>query len=138
MVALSGRYSNPFGDRSTEGAATNDDPPDHRQRQTQRRLTDDQVDDLVSRYEGGSTMPELVAEFRVHRTTVSGLLHKRGVETRVLDRRMTDDDVHLAASLYESGESLAKIGKRFGVYDTTVLREFRKAGVPTRPRRGAQ
>lgn len=138
-MALSGRYSNPLRNRSTEGEgeAISEAPPEHRQRQTHRRLTDDQVDDLVSRYQGGCTIPELVAEFQIHRTTVSGLLKKRGVETRVLRRRMTDADVELAASLYSTGESLAAIGKRFGVYDSTVLREFRKAGIETRPRPGS-
>lgn len=137
-MALSGRYSNPLHNRPTEGEAINEAPPEHRQRQTHRRLTDDQVDDLVSRYQGGCTIPELVAEFQIHRTTVSRLLHKRGVETRVLHRRMTDDDVQWAATLYAGGESLATIGKRFGVHDSTVLREFRKADISTRPRRGAE
>lgn len=142
MVALSGRYSNPLGDRvpgsSPDEGRADDDPPPPRSRTRHRhwRLSEQQVDDLVAGYLNGRTVAELVTEFGVHRATVSALLHKRGVETRVLPRRMTDDDVRLAADLYRSGESLAMLGRRFGVCDSTVLREFRKAGVPTRPRQG--
>lgn len=136
MVALSGRYSNPL-DRLHHNRDTGDEPPEHRQRQAHRRLTEEQVDSLVEGYQSGSTIRDLVAEFGVHRTTVTGLLAKRGVETRVVKRRLTDDDVRLAASMYRSGESLATIGRRLGVCDSTVLREFRKAGIATRPRRGS-
>jgi len=105
-------------------------------RQTQRRLTAEQVEALVEEYANGASVPVLAKEFEVHRTTVMHHLAREGVPRRACVRRLTDDDVMEAAGYYRNGESLATVAARFGVNPATVAREFARARVETRPRKG--
>jgi predicted DNA-binding protein YlxM (UPF0122 family) len=101
-----------------------------RSRQHQHRLTTEQVDQLVERYQAGESSNRLAAEFEVHRTTISTNLAARNVRTRY---RLLDDDLAGATRLYESGWSLARVAKQFGVSPGTILNCFKRAGVATRP-----
>lgn len=99
----------------------------------QRRLTDREVDDLVTQYEAGSTIDTLAQEFKIHRTTVMAHLERRGVpgrSTRKLSHRMVIE----AARRYAGGETLAEIAAAFRVAPSTLTRELRLAGTPIRPR----
>ncbi|HEY8791039.1 MAG TPA: helix-turn-helix domain-containing protein [Actinopolymorphaceae bacterium] len=51
-------------------------------KQTQRRLTLEQQTELVRRYEAGAQMSYLAKHFGVHRSTVSAILKRHGVEPR--------------------------------------------------------
>ncbi|MDZ7733900.1 MAG: helix-turn-helix domain-containing protein [Acidimicrobiia bacterium] len=105
-------------------------------RAPRRRLTGNEVDQLVAAYEAGASMTEVAALYHIHHTTVLLHLRRRGVPTRANVRKLTDQDAHRAARYYQSGESLATVGKRFGVDAQTIRREFAKAGLETRPRPG--
>lgn len=135
-MALSGHYSNPVVDSTTDESPGQSAMPSREQRQKQVRLGQLQVDELVSLYQQGQTIRQLVEHFGVHKTTVSDHLKRRGVATRVVERRLSDADVAKAAELYQAGQSLAQVAQHFGVYDTTIYREFKKADIPTRPRLG--
>jgi hypothetical protein len=97
-------------------------------------LSEARVDELVARYEAGATVPVLIEEFRIHRSTVLNHLKRRGVHTRVKRRVLTDQQVAEAAKQYRAGDSLATIGKRYGVVAGTVRRELIKIGVEMRPK----
>jgi len=97
----------------------------------QRRLTDTDIDDLVSVYEAGSTIEAVALEFGVHRTTVMTNLERRGVPRRTT-RRLSDHMVTEAARLYSSGETLAEIAEHLGIAPSTLTRELRLAGTPIR------
>jgi hypothetical protein len=105
-----------------------------RPRQRQVRLTRQQLDELVERYQAGACVRELVSYFGVHRVTVVGHLKQRGVERRGHVRKLTDAQVQQAVQSYQAGESLARIGARYQVHSETIRREFRKVGVATRSR----
>ena len=45
-------------------------------------LTSDEKDDVVAKYESGMTMKSIASFYNCHRSTVSNLLRKRGVEIR--------------------------------------------------------
>jgi len=108
-----------------------------RVKQVQRRLTPDEVVDLVRRYQAGETAELLAAAFQIHRTTVTAHLQRNGIQRRGGGRRvLAASDVQVAAELYEAGQSLASIGRQFDVHHTTVANELRQAGVEIRPRRG--
>ena len=102
----------------------------------QRRLSDHDVNELVSAYLEGSSIHAQAARLGVNRTTIINHLDRRGVQRRKVVRKMTDRSVLQAAKRYDSGESLKMVATRFGVDARTLAREFKRAGVQTRPRRG--
>lgn len=102
----------------------------------QRRLTEHDVDEIVSAYRDGSSIDSLAAQLGVHRTTIIHHLDRRGIERRKVVRKMTDDFVRQAARRYESGGSLKAVASQFDIDARTLAREFQRAGVPVRPRRG--
>jgi lambda repressor-like predicted transcriptional regulator len=81
-------------------------------------------------------VPDLVAQFGIHRTTVLAHLQRRGIGRRAQQRKLPDAQVEEASRLDQAGMSLAELGQRFDVNPATVNKELRRAGVPIRPRRG--
>lgn len=79
-------------------------------------------------------MYELGRRFNIHRTTVSGILHRHGVTMR--GTGLTPEQIDEAVKLYEDGWSLARIGKHLGVNDMTVRSRLLERGVKLRPRPG--
>ena len=100
-------------------------------RQKQRRLTSEEIERVVERYQAGESANLLAAELGVHRTTIVGHLKRRGVSTRY--KIIAEADLAEAVRLYEEGWSLARVGEQFGVSAHTVLSAFRAAGIATRP-----
>jgi lambda repressor-like predicted transcriptional regulator len=123
-----------------EGHETADSGPDHGSGQGalkqrgrlsnpgQRRLTDTGIDDLVARYEAGSTIEILANTFGIHRTTVMAHLERRGVSRRS-PGKLTDEMVAEAGRRYVSGETLAQIAAHLGVAPSTLTRELRLAQI---------
>mgnify|MGYP000885622684 FL=1 len=116
-----GRYSNPPSSSPT--------------RRVQRRLTPDEVDDILEAYVNGEPIRDIAFRHGVHRTTVLGHVTRRGLPRRS-DQAWTDQELQTAARLYASGKSLATVGQHFGIDAATVANRFRRAGVPIRARRG--
>jgi transposase-like protein len=118
-------------------AGQKDDRPSsrpHQSRQFQRRLSANEVAELVAAHDEGATQKDLAARFGIYRTTVAAHLDRAGIT----DRRgaMTPEQVGEAIDLYNEGWSLARIAKHFGVYPTSIYYWLRKDGVTLRPRRG--
>jgi hypothetical protein len=105
-----------------------------RRRQSQHRLTTEQIDALVAGYERGLTLQELAGSFAIHPRTVARHLNSRAVKIR--GRKLSKDQLTRAAQLYESGWSLVQLGKEFGVYPQSIWYRLRRAGFETRPRNG--
>jgi hypothetical protein len=101
--------------------------PDRRRPGRARQLDDKQVRQLIAGYTDGATVYELGDRFRINRRTVSGILHRSGVEMR--RRGLSPEQVDEAVRLYEAGWSLARVGERMGVDATTVLKRLREQGV---------
>ena len=87
-------------------------------------------------YQAGITLQELGAAFGLHRTTVSGILKRAGVNVRY--RSLGSKDIELAIELYESGLSLVKVADRLSCNGGTVWRAFKQQGVVTRDCQGRQ
>jgi DNA-binding CsgD family transcriptional regulator len=85
-VELLGRYSNwtSWADRvrSIDRRGPDRTEARARTRGTARRLTEDEVTELVTDYEGGATVYDLAKRFKIHRNTVSGHLHLRDIKMR--------------------------------------------------------
>lgn len=99
-------------------------------RQTQRRLTPQQVEQLVAEYRASADMKELAARWSLHRTTVAGHLRKVGVELR--RQGVPADRLHEAIRLYNGGWSLRRLAERYDCDDETVRQALKRAGLQLR------
>jgi DNA-directed RNA polymerase specialized sigma24 family protein len=138
-VELLGRYSNPdivsrlqrlLAGQNADRASNR--PVRSHRRQTQVRLTDEELDVVIAAYERGLTLAELASTFGADRRTLANRLERRGIPRR--GRRLTDRQIDEAATLYEQGWSLARIAERFGVYPQSIRHRLQQAGVALRPR----
>jgi len=111
-------------------------PQPARKLQQQRRLPADIVQQLVFRYQSGSTVVQVAKEFGINRETALDHLKRAGIARRPHVRKLTDQLVQKAADLYATGLSLKNVAKQFNVNETTIRNEFTRAGNEVRPRRG--
>jgi lambda repressor-like predicted transcriptional regulator len=102
-------------------------------RQNQIRLDPHQAAALAAGYRDGMTIKELAQQYGVHRTTVTELLRRHGVELR--QPGLAPENILAAARLYGEGWSLARLGAKYSVDPVTVWRVLRAAGVIMRPAR---
>lgn len=138
-VEVMGSYSNPslVSRIGIILAGQRDERPSsrpHQSRQFQRRLSVEEIAELVEAYEQGATQQELAVCFGIHRTTVASHLDAHGFANR--RGGMTAEQVTEAMQLYADGWSLARIGKRYRAYPSSVWYWLRKNGVTLRPRQG--
>jgi lambda repressor-like predicted transcriptional regulator len=99
-------------------------------RQNQIRLKARDANALGAAYRDGQTVKELAQQYGVHRTTVTELLRRHGVERPHVG--LANEQVLEACHLYSEGWSLARLGRRFSVDSTTVWRALRAAGMTMR------
>lgn len=108
-------------------------PPSPRPvRQSQRRLSPEELRQLLEGYHAGVPVTELVTRYRINRTTLFDHARKAGGSRRY--PKLSAEDVAHAARMYTEGKSLLVIGDHFGVANTTVRRALAEAGVAIRPR----
>lgn len=100
-------------------------------KQHQKRLDDGEIEELAVAYRAGSTVYELAKQFGCHRTTISGCLHRQGIQMRRLP--LTEDQVNEAERLYLAGHSLALVSEKVGANASTVRSRLLKRGVAMRP-----
>jgi DNA-binding CsgD family transcriptional regulator len=101
-----------------------------RTRQAQRRLTSEQIDQLVGDYEAGDSMQNLARIWRLHRTTVADHLRRAGVVVR--DRGIPAEKIDEAIRLYSEGCSCQRLAKLYGCNSETVRQALKRAGVSLR------
>lgn len=104
--------------------------PGHIKAPIQRRLTADQVAELVAEYQAGADMKELAVRWQVHRTTVAGHLRRAGVELR--RQGLSEDQLGEAVRLYGEGRSLQWLAERYGCDAETVRTCLKREGVARR------
>jgi hypothetical protein len=102
----------------------------HAARQAQVRLDPHQARALATSYRHGKATKELAEQFGIHRTTVTTILQRLGVELR--QKGLSDEQVGEACRLYPEGWSLVRLAERYDVTDTTVRRYLLLAGVVMR------
>ena len=99
---------------------------------TARQLREEEIDKLVTAFEGGVSIRKLAAKFGIYRTTVGQHLRARGVDTH--NFALQPEDVAAAAKLYESGWSVAQLAKRYKVGNETMRARLVTAGIEMRGR----
>lgn len=80
--------------------------------------------EIVAAYEGGATVYDLEAKYRVDRDRVSKLLKGAGV--RVRDHERVEVDVARAAELQAQGLNLTDVAKAMGIGRTKLVRARRE------------
>jgi hypothetical protein len=95
-----------------------------------KRLDAPSVAELIDGYRGGAKIKDLAQRFGVHRTTVTCLLRRHGVQSRPVG--LSPGQIDDATRFYREGWSLAKLGDKFGVDDMTVRRYLLLADVAIR------
>jgi len=100
------------------------------QRQAQRRLTPEQVEQLVADYQVGASMKELAAKWQLHRTTVAAQLRRAGMQLR--RRGISADQLPDVTRLYGEGWSCQRLAERYDCDDETVRQVLKQAGVKLR------
>jgi DNA-directed RNA polymerase specialized sigma24 family protein len=105
-------------------------------RQVQRRLSPEQVAQLIADYQAGASMEELAAQWQLHRTTVAAQLRRAGVELR--RQGLPAERMDEAVRLYGEGWSCQRLAERYNCDDETVRQVLKRAGVSIRPPRGQE
>lgn len=101
-----------------------------RPRQQQRRLTPEQVGQLVAEYLVGDDMKTLATRWQLHRTTVASHLAKAGVELR--RQGIADPQLGEAIGLYNERWSCVRLTERYDCNGETVRQRLKTAGVQLR------
>jgi transposase-like protein len=101
-----------------------------RQRQSQRRLTPEQVQQLVDEYEAGTGVQDLAARWAIHRTTVAAQLRQAGVRLR--RQGLSEETLDQAIHLYNEGWSCQRLAERYDCNNTTVWKALQQVGVRLR------
>ena len=98
-----------------------------------RKLAQVQVDELLSLYQAGESLPSLAARYGIHRGTVKDHLRRSGVAIRPGNQaKLSDADKDELATLYENGLSIHKLALQFGVTDNPVHNALKERGVMMR------
>lgn len=103
-------------------------------RRLRRRLSPQQIEELVTRYNAGEDTPALSRAHGISRGGLRKLLLAQGVSFR--KQPMTPEDVERATCLYENGMSIKQVVERVGYSFGTVRRMLHENGVAVRERGG--
>jgi predicted transcriptional regulator len=98
--------------------------------QQQKRLTKDEIKQIISGYQNGATVYELAAQLGRHRNTISKVLKRNGIRPTI----ELDIDIQTITTLYNNGCKIADIAQRFNVSDEAIRRRLLENGVKMRTR----
>jgi DNA-directed RNA polymerase specialized sigma24 family protein len=99
-------------------------------RQVQRRLTPEQVEQLVLDYQAGNSMQKLARSWHLHRTTVAEHLRRAGVAVR--QRGIPIAQLGEAGRLYGEGWSCQRLAERYRCDEETVRQALKQHKVQMR------
>jgi DNA-binding CsgD family transcriptional regulator len=99
-------------------------------RQVQRRLTPEQVEQLVIEYQSGKSMQELARSWHLHRTTVVEHLRRAGVSIR--QRGIPPESLDESIGLYMAGWPCRRLAERYHCDDETVRQTLKRVGIKLR------
>ena len=101
--------------------------------QHQKRLTDEEITDIITAYQNGKTTYELADEYGCNRNAISSNLKKHGI-TVYKDKATAKLDIEQVSLLYTDKNTVAQIAKRFHVSSSTILRCLRNQKIQLRSR----
>jgi Mor family transcriptional regulator len=111
-------------------------PPAHQVHRLSGRLEQNQIEEIVRRYEAGESARSLASEFEIAPSALLRLLRERNVVVR--RQVVTSDQEQLMARDYEAGMTVVELKEKHGLSHGAVLRALHRVGVEMRakaPRR---
>lgn len=105
-------------------------------RRLRRRLSPQQIEEIIVRYNAGEDTPALSRAYGISRGGLRKLLLAEGVSFR--KQPMTPEDANRAIQLYERGLTIAEVVDRVGYSFSTVRRMLHARGVVVRERGGRE
>ena len=99
-----------------------------------RRLNDELVSEIVSKYCAGAGTPQLCRDYGISKPSMLDLLHAQGVQMR--RQPLTPKQRIRAVELYASGLAIKPVADRLGSSFGAVHRVLIAEGVKLRPRPG--
>jgi DNA-binding CsgD family transcriptional regulator len=121
-------------DSSIEKPNIDNDKIVRRIKQKQKRLSAEEIAQLISLYQSGMTVYDLADKFDCNRQTVSAHLKANGIKLR--RQRLSEKQVDEIIRLYQSGISCLKVGEMLGIDSTSVHNYLVKCGIPRRSTHG--
>jgi hypothetical protein len=109
-------------------------PEERSVRSLRRRLSPQQIDELVARYNAGEDTPALSRAYGISRGGLRKLLLAEGVSFR--KQPMTPEDAERAIRLYERGWTIDQVVDQVGYSFGTIRRMLHANGVAVRERGG--
>lgn len=103
-------------------------------RNLRRRLSPQQIEELVARYNAGEDTPALSHAFGISRGGLRKLLLAEGVSFR--KQPMTPQDAERAIRMYEGGATIKEVVAQIGYSFSTIRRMLHTNGVYVRERGG--
>lgn len=103
------------------------------ERRSPYRLTAEQEQIIVGRYEAEETATALAAEFGVVQLVITDMLRRRGVPIRRRGTapKITGDRATELVARYQTGERTIELAADFGVAHATILNTLHRMGVET-------
>jgi len=102
-------------------------------RQQQKRLSEDEVAQIITAYQGGMSANVLAREYGCNRKAICDHLKKHGVKV-TRNRIRSEESVRNIVALYESGIMIEVIADQYDVSQSTINRLLRENGVKIRSR----
>ena len=101
--------------------------------QKQRHLTEEEIVLLISEYKAGKSTYILAEQLGCHRTTVSDLLKKNGINVTHC-KSQERLDIQDVIAMYENLHTAQEIAGKYGVTRQLVAKTLRASGVRIRGR----
>ena len=95
------------------------------------KLSPSDKDDIVRLYQSGISAPKLSEQFGVRKSSIRGVLKRRGVVIRGNSKLNATDKDDLVRA-YETGSSTLALGQRFGILRSSVRQILKDRGIDIR------
>lgn len=97
--------------------------------ETNRKVTDELVNEWIALYNNGLGTPEIAKRYKVTSTTVLKYLHDYGIQ---VSRAINDDVSSEIAKRYTQGESVYELAEAYSLSDTSIRNHLKKNGIKLR------
>lgn len=105
----------------------------HKVAQKQKRLSKEEIQEIITAYRNGVTIYELAEQFNCHRNTISDNLKRNGIQPTI-KKFTSQSEIDKLISHYESGMKNVEIAKLYGVSESTVRKTLLCNGIRMRNR----
>ena len=102
-------------------------------RQTQKRLSEEEVLQIITAYQGGKSANVLAREYGCNRKAICDHLKKHGV-TVSRSKIRSEEAVRQIIALYEANQQMKEIADQYGVSESAINRLLHENGVRIRSR----